>query len=129
VVQLLVDDRPGAFNAVGPAEPTTMGGLIETCARAAGARVEVVPVPADAVPPFFPLVRAQALWPTQQRSAVRARAAGMPATPLAVTAADVLAWDLERGSPPLGHGLSPEEEERLLRAAAGSWTTRSWSSR
>jgi 2'-hydroxyisoflavone reductase len=39
----------------------------------------------------------------------------MPATPLAVTAADVLAWDRARGEPPLGHGLSPEDEERLLR--------------
>jgi 2'-hydroxyisoflavone reductase len=117
VVRLLVDDRPGAFNAVGPAEPTTMAGLIETCALAAGTRVEVVPVPAGAVPPFFPLVRAEPLWPTQQRSAARARAAGMPATPLAVTAADVLAWDRGRGSPPLRRGLSEEEEERLLRAA------------
>lgn len=117
VARLLLDDRPGAFNAVGPAEPTTMAGLIETCARAAGTRVEIVPVPPDAVPPFFPLVRGEPLWPTQQRSAARARAAGMPATPLEATAADVLAWDRERGSPPLGRGLSPEEEERLLRAA------------
>jgi 2'-hydroxyisoflavone reductase len=117
VVRLLVDDRSGAFNAVGPAEPTTMAGLIETCALAAGTTVEVVPVPNGAVPPFFPLVRAEPLWPTQQRSAARARAAGMPGTPLAVTAADVLAWDRERGEPPLARGLSPEEEERLLRAA------------
>jgi 2'-hydroxyisoflavone reductase len=35
VVQLLADDRPGAFHAVGPAEPVTLSGLIETCARAA----------------------------------------------------------------------------------------------
>jgi 2'-hydroxyisoflavone reductase len=117
VVRLAVDDRPGAFNAVGPAEPTTIRGLIETCARVAGTTVEVVPVPADAVPPFFPLMRAEPMWPTQQRSAARARAAGMPATPLAVTAADVLAWDRGRGSPPLGRELSPGEEERLLQAA------------
>jgi 2'-hydroxyisoflavone reductase len=26
VVQLLADDRPGAFHAVGPAEPVTLGG-------------------------------------------------------------------------------------------------------
>jgi len=37
VVQLLADDCPGAFHAVGPADPVTLGGLIETCAR--------VPVP------------------------------------------------------------------------------------
>ena len=114
VVRLLADDRPGAFNAVGPAEPTTIGGLIETCARVAGTEVEVVPVRADPVPPLFPLVRAEPAWPGQQRSAARARAVGMPATPLAVTAADVLAWDRARGEPPLGRGLTPDEEAALL---------------
>src|SRR5438067_3555296 len=90
VGQLVADDRPGAFNAVGPAEPTTMAGLIDTCARVAGTTVEIVPV--DPVPPRLPLVWPAERWPTQQRSAARARAAGLPATPLAVTAADVLAW-------------------------------------
>ena len=114
VVRLLEDGRPGAFNAVGPAEPTTMAGLIDACARTAGTRVEIVPVPAGAAPPMFPLVRPEPLWPAQQRSAARARAAGMPATPLEVTAADVLAWDRARGEPPLERGLTAAEEERLL---------------
>ena len=114
VVQLLVDDRPGAFHAVGPAEPTTMADLINTCARVAGSQVELVPVPVDAVSAFFPLIRAEPTWSTQQRSPARARAAGMPTTPLAVTVADVLAWDRERGEPPLEDGLSPEEEAKLL---------------
>ncbi|GAA3378187.1 SDR family oxidoreductase [Streptomyces sannanensis] len=118
VVQLLADDRPGAFNAVGPAEPTTMAELITSCARVAGSQVEIVPVPSEAVAPFFPLIRPESMWPTQQRSSARARAAGMPATPLAVTVADVLAWDRERGEPPLRHELSPEEEARLF---AGAW--------
>jgi 2'-hydroxyisoflavone reductase len=114
VLRLVEDGRPGAFTAVGPAEPTTLGGLIETCARVAGAEVELVPIPIDAVPPLFPLVRPEAMWSTLQRSAARARAAGMPATPLATTAADVLAWDRERGLPPLKVGLSAAEEEKLL---------------
>jgi 2'-hydroxyisoflavone reductase len=114
VVQLAADGRPGVFNAVGPAEPTTLAALITTCAQVAGSRVEIVPVAPDAVPPLFPLVRP--VWSTQQRSAARARAAGMPATPLAVTAADVLAWNRERGQPPLRRGLSPAEEEKLLAA-------------
>ncbi|MCW2945367.1 MAG: NAD-dependent epimerase/dehydratase family protein, partial [Actinoallomurus sp.] len=42
VVRLLVDDRPGVFHAVGPAEPITLGGLIETCARVAASQVEIV---------------------------------------------------------------------------------------
>jgi 2'-hydroxyisoflavone reductase len=116
VVRLLADDRPGAFQAVGPAEPVTIGGLIGTCARAAGTKVEIVPVrPAEQPPRFFPLIRAN--WPTQQRSPARALAAGMPATPLEVTAADVLAWDRERGEPPLAEGYSPDEEQALLARA------------
>lgn len=112
VVQLLADDRPGAFHAVGPAEPVTLGGLIETCARVANTDVEIVPVAPTTAPAFFPLVRTN--WPSQQRSPARARAAGMPATPLDVTAADVLAWDRQRGKTPLGHGFTPEQEQAIL---------------
>jgi 2'-hydroxyisoflavone reductase len=114
VVRLLVDERPGAFHAVGPVEATTMGSLIATCARVAGTEVEIVPVRPDAVPPMFPLIRSEELWPTQQRSPARALAAGMPAIPLAVTAADVLAWDRGRGEPPLPGGLEAADEQRLL---------------
>jgi 2'-hydroxyisoflavone reductase len=112
VVQLLTDDRPGAFHAVGPAAATTLGGLVETCARVAGTQVEIVQVSPATAPPLFPLVRTN--WSTQQRSPARARAAGLPATPLEVTAADVLVWDRDRGEPPLRHGFSPEQEEQLL---------------
>ncbi|GAA3159865.1 MULTISPECIES: NAD-dependent epimerase/dehydratase family protein [Streptomyces] len=117
VTRLLADGRPGAFHAVGPAEPTTLGGLIHACARVAGSAVDLVPVPAGAVTPALPLVRPEPLWPTQQRSPARARAAGMPATPLETTLADVLAWDRARGEPPLDHGLTPAEEARLLAGA------------
>jgi nucleoside-diphosphate-sugar epimerase len=112
VVQLVADDRPGAFHAVGPAELVTLGGLIEACARVAGTRVEIVPVPASTAPRFFPLVKT--FWPAQQRSPARARAAGMPATPLEVTIADVLAWDHRRGEPPLTTGFTPEQELAVL---------------
>jgi 2'-hydroxyisoflavone reductase len=117
VVQLLADGRAGAFHAVGPAEPVTMAGLIAACAAVAGTGVEVVPVPPSTAPMLFPLVRPEPTWPGQQRSAARARAAGMPATPLEVTATDVLAWDRDRGEPPLQRGWSPEEEEKVLAAA------------
>ncbi|MCL2731644.1 MAG: NAD-dependent epimerase/dehydratase family protein [Actinomycetia bacterium] len=114
VVQLTADDRAGAFHAVGPAEPVTLGGLIATCAEVAGARVEVVPVevPADELPPLFPLVRAD--WTSQQRSALRARGVGLGATPLSVTAADVLAWDRSQGEPDLPSGFTPAQERNLL---------------
>jgi 2'-hydroxyisoflavone reductase len=113
VMQLLADDRPGAFHAVGPAEPVTLGGLIQTCAQVAGARVDIVPVPPGTAPAMYPLVRP--VWSTQQRDPARARAAGLPATPLAVTAADVLAWDRDRGEPPLDtRGFTPEQEQAVL---------------
>jgi nucleoside-diphosphate-sugar epimerase len=113
VVRLVADDRPGAFQAVGPAEPVTLGGLIETCARAAGTQVDIVQVSsADQAPPRFPLIRT--LWAAQQRSAARARATGLPATPLEVTAADTLAWDRQRGEPPLTGGYTLAEEQAAL---------------
>jgi 2'-hydroxyisoflavone reductase len=112
VVQLVTDDRPGAFHAVGPANPVTLGQLIQTCARVAETEVEIVPVPPSTAPAFFPLARTN--WPSQQRSPARARAAGMPATPLKVTAADVLAWDNQRGQPSLGYGFTPEQEQAIL---------------
>jgi 2'-hydroxyisoflavone reductase len=113
VVQLAADGRPGAFHAVGPAEPVTLGGLIHTCAGVAGTDVEIVQVmPAEQAPRFFPLVRTD--WTSQQRSPAKARAAGMPATPLEVTAADTAAWDRQRGEPPLAEGYSEDEEQALL---------------
>lgn len=114
VVQLLADDRPGAFHAVGPAEPTTLRGLIQTCASAVGTEVEVVPVSAEGISSVFPLIRANRA--SQQRSPARARAAGLPATPLAVTAADVAAWDRARGEPPMQVGFTEDEERRRLLA-------------
>ncbi|MDG4533195.1 NAD-dependent epimerase/dehydratase family protein [Streptomyces sp. AV19] len=112
VVRLLADDRAGAFQAVGPAEPVTLGGLIETCARVAASEVDLVRVFPEEVPPMFPLVRE--CWATQQRSAARARAAGLPATPLEVTVRDVREWDRGRGEPELSVGFSGEEERGLL---------------
>ncbi len=38
----------------------------------------------------------------------------MPATPLEATTADVLAWDRQRGEPPLGHGFTAEQEQAIL---------------
>lgn len=114
VTRLIRDDRGGAFNAVGPADPTTLSGLIHTCADAAGSHVEIVPVPPESAPFLFPLVRDKSGWSSLQRDASKARAAGMPATALSTTAADVLAWDRDRGRPRLSCGFSAEEEAELL---------------
>jgi 2'-hydroxyisoflavone reductase len=117
VIALLEQDKAGTYNAVGPADPVTLEALIQACARAAGTTVDVVPVPADAVDPGFPLVLPDASWDVMfRRSAAAAHAAGMSKTPLEKTAADTLAWDNERGTPPLGVELSAEREAELLSA-------------
>jgi 2'-hydroxyisoflavone reductase len=118
VIALLEQDKPGIYNAVGPADAVTLEALIQTCARAAGATVDVVPVPADSVDPGFPLVLPDASWDVMfRRSAAAAHAAGMSKTPLEKTAADTLAWDRDRGEPPLGVELSAEREAELLSAS------------
>jgi 2'-hydroxyisoflavone reductase len=118
VTNLLADDRPGVYNAVGPAEPVSVAGLVGACAEAAGTSVEVVPVRPDLVSPRAPLVLADETWDVMfRRSAARAYAAGMPATPLVQTAAEVLAWDRDRGEPPLEWELATEREAELLAAA------------
>lgn len=116
VVRLVEDRRPGVFNAVGPAEPTTLTGIVQACTAALGAGAEAALVPValsdgEKRPPF-PLVRDD--WFSQQRSAARALAAGMPATPLAATVADTLAWDRGRGEPPVGGGFTAQRELELL---------------
>lgn len=115
VVTLLEGDVAGVYNAVGPDQPTTLAGLVGTCARAAGTSVEIVEVDPTAVAAGFPLVlpdpSADVMF---RRSAARARGAGLPATPLEGTAADVLSWDRERGQPILSVGLEPDDEAALL---------------
>lgn len=115
---LLEDDRPGTYNAVGPAEPVTLAGLVETCAAAAGGSVELVPV--DPTDPPLPLVLPDPSWDVLfRRSSEAARAVGLTATPLEQTAREVLAYDRGRGEPPLPVGLSPEQEASLLAQAGG----------
>lgn len=117
VTRLLEDDAPGTYNAVGPAAPVTLAELVQTCATEAGADVEVVPVDPSSVQPGFPLVLPDPTWDVMfGRSRAAADAAGLPATPLMTTAADVLAWDRERGEPPLAVELSEQREAELLGA-------------
>lgn len=115
VIALVEADRPGAFNAVGPAEPTTVADLLAACTTAAGTDSEGIEVAADPALPATPFVLPDTSPDTVfRRRADRARAAGLPATPLVATAAAVLAWDIQRGTPPLTAGPTPEQETRLL---------------
>ena len=102
VVALLEADQGGVYNAVGPREPVTLRTVVTTCAAALGTSVEVVETEHRE---GFPLVLPSPEWDVMfRRSAARAYAAGMPATPLEQTARDVLAWDRERGEPDLRVG-------------------------
>ena len=115
VVALLEKDQPGVYNAVGPADPVTLADLVLVCGQAAGTEVTPVAVPLDGVDPGFPLVMPDPSWDVMfGRSAAAAYAVGLPKTPLAQTAADVLAWDTARGLPPLKVDLTPEREAELL---------------
>lgn len=113
VTLVLEQDLTTVVNAVGPREPVTLRGLIETCAD--GVATELVPVtPIER----FPLVMADPRYdPMFRRDASLAHSLGMPATPLTQTAADVRAWDLARGLPPLLEGFTPSQEATVLESA------------
>ena len=118
MVRLIEDGRGGAFNAVGPRTPVTLADVIHICARVAGTEVEIVPVPEQrAQGTFFPLIRDPQEWNAMQRDPAKAVAVGMPQTPFETTVADVLAWDRERGMPPLTFGFTAEEEAKALAEA------------
>jgi nucleoside-diphosphate-sugar epimerase len=112
ITRLVADGRSGAYNAIGP--DSTIGELIRTAADLAGSSVEIVPIPFDAVPPRFPLMDPESEWGERRRNPAKARAAGMPVTPLRQTVADVLHWDRDRGEPALDIGLTAGQEEELL---------------
>lgn len=122
VAHLVEHGTTGIFNSVGPDELTTLDGLIDACADAAGEplRVEwVAPALGDELGYQAPLVMPpdgsyDGLF---RRSTQRADAAGMRHRPLAETARDTLEWDRARGLPPLKGAPSPEDEQKLLDAA------------
>ena len=115
----------GAFNATGPARPLTMGELVRAC-LAEGATATWVAErflissdvePWTEVPLWIPDTGPDALPGMLRVSIERALGAGLGLRPLAETVRDTLAWDRERGEPPLaeGIGLTPEREAALLR--------------
>jgi 2'-hydroxyisoflavone reductase len=113
--QLVEDDRPGVFNAVGPAVPVSLGELVTTCAAAAGGTVELVPVAPVAREKGFPLVIDDPAGDRMFRaSAAAARAVGLTPTPLLQTARDTAAWDAERGAPVIDRAFTPEQEAAAL---------------
>ncbi|MCU1600337.1 MAG: NAD-dependent epimerase/dehydratase family protein [Frankiales bacterium] len=92
VVLLIEQDLPGTYNAVGPQPAVTLAELARVCGADDLVQVDTKP--------GFPLVLADETWDVMfRRSAAAALKVGMPTTPLATTAADTRAWDVERGKP------------------------------
>jgi 2'-hydroxyisoflavone reductase len=118
----------GVFNAMGPASPLTMGGLLEGIGAAIGSKAVLRWVPADFLeqqkvspwgdmPVFIPGTGDNAGF--SRRKNARAVAAGLAFRPLADTAKDTLVWwkgqPAERQSK-LRAGIAPDREAQVLAA-------------
>ncbi|RCG26210.1 reductase [Sphaerisporangium album] len=119
----------GPYNAVGPPASTTMGEILEICARVTGAGAELRWIPPETV-----LARGVAPWtdlpmwlpPGDEHAGLfrgdvsRAIAAGLRLRPLEDTVADTWAHMRADGDPPRRKvGLTDEQEAALLAAAPG----------
>jgi 2'-hydroxyisoflavone reductase len=127
LVMVAESHMTGAFNAVGPGEPLTMGGVLDVCKAVTG------------VSPRFTWVTAQFLkdqpgepvempiWEVPEGkskgahtwSAARARQAGLKHRPVIDTVKDTLSWFRtlpEERQQKMKAGLPPEREAELLAA-------------
>jgi 2'-hydroxyisoflavone reductase len=122
-LRLVEGGAGGVVNATGPAEPLTLGRLLDECRAVAGSDARFVWVPGDwlerhEVGPWMELP----LWLPgadyagfQQIDLTNALAAGLSFRPLADTIADTLAW-VRAGDAPADPpaGLAREKERELL---------------
>jgi nucleoside-diphosphate-sugar epimerase len=125
LVRLAERREAGVFNATGPAEPLTLGELLERTAAAVGADARLVWIDAQTildagVGPWreLPLWLPGGEYDGLLRADIgRALAAGLTFRPLEETARDTLAWDrmIEGARPTLGR---EKEREILARARA-----------
>lgn len=115
----------GTFNATGPAEPLTLGELLERAALALGVPSRIVWVDVAfllerGVEPWteLPLWVPAGEGGIDEVSIARALATGLALRPLAETVRDTLAWDLARPDPARdgSSALKPEREAELLAA-------------
>jgi 2'-hydroxyisoflavone reductase len=127
LLDLLEQRTAGVFNADGPAQPITMAEALAACAAAAGTTPDVVWAPERflldrkvepwmGLPLWIPEDDPEGLAVFDNRRAI---AAGLSFRPTVQTAADTLAWELERPPGSLGDYTAgiPREQERELLAA------------
>jgi 2'-hydroxyisoflavone reductase len=124
ILLLIEEGTTGTYSVVDPPGATTMAQLLEASMAAGGAEGSIVWVGRGFAEahglrddPTVPLP----LWEPQAPNfnlfdTGRAVAAGLRTRSLEETVRDTLAWDEERGSPPLKVGLTVERERELLDA-------------
>ena len=128
LVRLIEDRTTGVFNATGPADPLTMGAMLDACKTTSKSDASFTWVDAD----FLEKAKVQPwsdmpVWvPSRGDTAgfarvsnARALKAGLAFRPIATTARDTLAWF--RGLPEarrskLRAGITPEREAEVLAA-------------
>jgi 2'-hydroxyisoflavone reductase len=110
------------YGVVGPEETATMRDVLEAARSVGSADTRLTWVDPDFLmglaeerERWFPMWHPH-LPGFHAYDASRAKRAGLRTRPFAETIAETLAWDRDRGSPPLDAGLPPEEERRLLAA-------------
>ncbi len=108
------------YGVVGPAEPATTGSVLESARVAGGADTTLVWADQDFVlglgdqhETWFPMWHPH-LPGFHAYDAGKAMAAGLRPRPFDQTIAETLAWDRQRGLPPLKAGLTPDKERDLL---------------
>lgn len=105
-LHLLSGDRTGPLDVTG--EPVPLAGMVEAVAGAVDADPSAVSwVPVEEHEGDLPPLVLDPAWGQAgifSRSSEAARAAGLERRPLAVTAADTRAWDVDRGLPELTTG-------------------------
>jgi 2'-hydroxyisoflavone reductase len=128
IVELVERDRPGLFNAAGPAQPTTWEATLRALAQGAAAPAEVrwsTHAVLAEVGVQLPLVRAPraGVADSQHFDSAAAQAAGLSFRPLAETAAATRAWwatqPAEERANPRGWPTPEQERAALERLSAG----------
>jgi 2'-hydroxyisoflavone reductase len=122
VVERIEAGDTETYGVVGPREPATIADVLEAARSAASADTELVWVDQDFIhdlgderETWFPMWHPH-LPGFHAYDASKALEAGLRPRPLAETVADTLAWDRDRGSPPLKTGYDVDREGYLLAA-------------
>jgi 2'-hydroxyisoflavone reductase len=115
------EGRRGVFNATGPAERLTMGGLLEEARGVTGSDADVAWAGEEfllshGVAPWedLPLWMERKDWGFLQVDCSKAIAAGLSFRPLRETIADTLAWDVQRAADERRDAMPRDREEALL---------------